>query len=201
MKIFVAPPKGDIEKQTYMNWIRSKGFDPIQLDMRYKNLDAPLLLCGGADIGKNTERDQRELYWIKLAIECKQPIIGICKGMQILNQYFGGTVSDLGDIIAEYHSSDEFSDDLDHSGRISQFHFIKDLDDTLFEVNSRHHQWCSSVADNFKVTCMSFDGGYIPEAFEDEELGIIAVQWHPERNECTEPVNLFKYVKHYREIT
>ena len=98
------------------------------------------------------------------------------------------------------HSSDEFSEDVDHSGRKSQFHFIKDLDDTLFEVNSRHHQWCSIIADNFKVTCMSLDGGYIPEAFEDDVLGIIAVQWHPERNECTEPINLFKYVKQYRII-
>ena len=183
MKIFVAPPKGDIEKQTYMNWIRSKGFDPIQLDMRYKNLDAPLLLCGGADIGKNTERDQRELYWIKLAIECKQPIIGICKGMQILNQYFGGTVSDLGDMISEYHSSDEFSDDLDHSGRISQFHFIKDLDDTLFEVNSRHHQHCNVIADNFKTTHISFPMNSIVEGFEDLENQVWAVQWHPEKME------------------
>jgi len=64
----------------------------------------------------------------------------------------------------------------------------------MFEVNSRHHQWCSSVADNFKVICMSFDGGYIPEAFEDDSLKIIAVQWHPERQECPVGVNLFKYI-------
>ena len=138
MKIFVAPPKGEIEGETYVNWVESMGYQPVILDLRYKKINAPLLLCGGADIGKNLERDQREINWIKMAIEAKQPIIGICRGMQILNHYFGGTVSDLADRVVEYHQNDEFSDDVDHSERESQFHFVKDLDDTLFEVNSRH---------------------------------------------------------------
>ena len=42
------------------------------------------------------------------------------------------------------------------------------------------------VADNFKVTHMSFDAGYIPEAFEDTDLKIWAVQWHPERDESAD---------------
>lgn len=198
MKIFVAPPKGNIEKKTYINWITNMGFEPTILDLRYKKLDAPLLLCGGADIGKNLERDQREYTWIKMALDCNQPIIGICKGMQILNHYFGGTVEDLPGKIAEHHTSDNFADDEDHGDKKSQFHFVKNLNDDMFEVNSRHHQWCPKIAPNFKVTHMSFDGGYIPEAIEDEEQMIIAVQWHPEREESPIGTNLFKYVKHYR---
>lgn len=195
MKVFVAPPKGEIEGRAYIDWIISKGFEPIMIDLRYKKIDAPLMLCGGADIGKNPERDRRELGWIKMALDAQQPIIGVCRGMQILNHYFGGKVEDLKDRIAEYHQSDEFSDDEDHSERESQFHYIKNLDDVMFEVNSRHHQWCSIIADNFNVTHMSFDGGWIPEAIEDEALKIIAVQWHPERFECPEVLNLFKYIK------
>ena len=195
MKVFVAPPKGEIEGRAYIDWIISKGFEPIMIDLRYKKIDAPLMLCGGADISKNPERDRRELGWIKMALDAQQPIIGVCRGMQILNHYFGGKVEDLKDRIAEYHQSDEFSDDEDHSERESQFHYIKNLDDVMFEVNSRHHQWCSIIADNFNVTHMSFDGGWIPEAIEDEELKIIAVQWHPERFECPEVLNLFKYIK------
>ncbi|MDC0008776.1 gamma-glutamyl-gamma-aminobutyrate hydrolase family protein [bacterium] len=198
MKIYVAPPKGKIEKETYINWITSLGFNPTILDMRFKKLDGPLLLCGGADIGKNPERDEKEFKWIKMAIDCKQPIIGICKGMQILNQFFGGTVEDLDGSIEEYHSSDNFAEDSDHGGKASQFHFVKNLDDQMFEVNSRHHQWCSKIADNFKVTHMSFDGGYIPEAIEDEELKIVAVQWHPEREESPMGFNIFKHVKHFK---
>ena len=195
MKIFVAPPKGEIEGQKYIDLVKSSGHEPVILDLRYKNITGPLLLCGGADIGKNKERDKRELNWIKMALEANQPIIGICRGMQILNYYFGGTVSDLSEYVAEYHQNDEFSDDADHSERLSQFHYVKNLEDTIFEVNSRHHQWCSKVADNFKVTHISFEGNYIPEAFEDETRKIIAVQWHPERLECPKIVNLFKYVR------
>ena len=186
MKIFVAPPRGVIEKQTYIDWLQSNGRDPVFLDLRYKKMDAPLLLCGGADIGKDPERDQKEFHWKKIAIECGQPIIGVCRGMQILNKYFGGTVDDLNEGVVDYHKSANFAEDVDHSGKKSQFHFIKTLDDSMFEVNSRHHQWCSKVADNFKVTHMSFDAGYIPEAFEDTDLKIWAVQWHPERAESAD---------------
>lgn len=198
MKVFVAPPKGELEGRAYIDWIISKGYEPVMIDLRYKRIDAPLILCGGADIGINIERDTRELNWIKMAIDAKQPIIGVCRGMQILNHYFGGKVEDLKDRIVEYHQSDEFSDDEDHSERESQFHYIKNLDDVMFEVNSRHHQWCSVIADNFKVTHMSFDGGWIPEAIEDETLQIIAVQWHPERFECPEVFDMFKYVNKIR---
>lgn len=188
MKIYIAPPKGDIEKQTYIDWVESFGFEPVFLDLRYKRISGPLLLCGGTDVGRNPKRDQKETDWIKMALEAKQPIIGICRGMQILNQYFGGQVEDLADYMVEYHRLDEFSEDEDHSERVSQFHYVKNLNEELFEVNSRHHQWCSKIADNFKVTHLSLDGGYIPEGFEDPELKIWAVQWHPERIESADNI-------------
>jgi len=196
MKVYVAPPKGELEKIKYKEWLESNDFELVWLDLRFKNIDGPLILCGGADIGKRPDRDTNEFNWIKLALENKQPIVGVCRGMQILNLYFGGEVTDLSDGIANYHLNDDFSNDNDHSEKESQFHYVKNLDDELFEVNSRHHQWCSRIADNFKTTHLSFDGGYIPEAFEDEDLKILAVQWHPEREECPIGVNIFKYVKH-----
>jgi len=194
MKVYVAPPKGALEKIAFKKWLEFNKLEPVWLDLRFKTIKGPLILCGGADIGKRPQRDTNEFNWIKMALDAKQPIIGVCRGMQVLNLYFGGKVEDLSEAVIDYHKSADFSDDADHSDRKSQFHYVKNIDDQMFEVNSRHHQWCSSVADNFKVICMSFDGGYIPEAFEDDSLKIIAVQWHPERQECPVGVNLFKYI-------
>jgi CTP synthase (UTP-ammonia lyase) len=152
MKVYVAPPKCTLEKVAFKEWLESNGFEPIWLDLKFKNINGPLILCGGADIGKRPDRDANEFKWIKLALDNKQPIIGVCRGMQILNLYFGGVVSDLDSIIIENHKSDDFSDDADHSHRISQFHKVLDLNNNTMNVNSRHHQYCSKIADNFTVT-------------------------------------------------
>jgi gamma-glutamyl-gamma-aminobutyrate hydrolase PuuD len=61
-----------------------------------------------------------------------------------------------------------------------------DLNNNMQQVNSRHHQYCETVAKNFTVTHLSFGCGYIPEAFEDLQHKIWAVQWHPERMESAD---------------
>ena len=195
MKIYVAPPVGKLEKISYVVWLESNGFDVVWLDRRFKKIDGPLLLCGGADIGKNLERDANEFKWIEMALEGNHPIIGICRGMQILNKYFGGVVADLEEYILEDHRSDIFTDDVDHTHKISQFHYIQDQDLSLTTVNSRHHQYCPVVAANFKITHISFPNGYITEAIEDDVRKIWAVQWHPERMESQDNVYPLDMIK------
>jgi gamma-glutamyl-gamma-aminobutyrate hydrolase PuuD len=182
MKIYVAPPRGKLEKESFANWLNYYELEWEWLDLR-KRIKGPLLLCGGADIGKDPERDEKEFIWIKQALDTNQPIIGICRGMQILNHYFGGQVKDLEDYIVEEHTVDEFSDNTDHSGRKSHFHLIQDLDGNTVNVNSRHHQHCSQIADNFRVTHISYPGYAVVEGIEDIDRKIWAVQWHPERME------------------
>ena len=182
MIIYVAPPQGKGEKEAIQNWLVSFGHEIIWLDLRRK-VKGPLLLCGGADIGKDKERDSRELKWIKQALDSNNRIIGICRGMQILNYYFGGKVEDLNNTILEDHKSDDFSEDVDHSNKKSQFHSVESLDGKITMVNSRHHQHCSVLSSNFKATHLSYPSYFVIEAFEDLDNKIWGVQWHPEKME------------------
>lgn len=181
-KVLVAPPVGELEKQMYKDWLTEYGFKPYFLGAECKIIDAPLILCGGGDIGKNPKRDVRELNWISIALENSQPIIGVCRGMQILNHYFGGDVENISEELCENHLNDIFDDDEDHSYRLSQFHNVINVDGNTINVNSRHHQHCRWVPLNFKITHRSEDGTV--EGIEDVKNKIWAVQWHPERNEC-----------------
>jgi gamma-glutamyl-gamma-aminobutyrate hydrolase PuuD len=181
--MLVAPPKGSCELELYIQWLKAHNLTHTLLTSDVTKIDQPLLLCGGADVGVNKTRDRLEFRWIRSAIENGQPIIGICRGMQLLNVYFGGIVKSLDDAITESHRLDSFEDDDDHGERISQFHGVVDNGGNKLMVNSRHHQYCSRVAKNFKVTYKSIEGGMIPEAFEDRKRMIYAVQWHPERFE------------------
>jgi gamma-glutamyl-gamma-aminobutyrate hydrolase PuuD len=181
-KVLVAPPYGELEKQMYREWLIEHGFRPYFLGSECKNIDAPLILCGGADIGKNPIRDARECGWITSALENEQPIIGICRGMQLLNHYFGEPVENIPEPLLENHLNDTFDDDEDHSYRLSQFHQVYDIDGNLMEVNSRHHQHCRWVSLNFEITHRAEDGTV--EGIVDYKRNIWAVQWHPERGEC-----------------
>ena len=178
MTVYLAPPKGPSEKVAFIEWLNANGLKPEILDDQ--PIGGPLILAGGADIGKDLNRDTREFRWIQEAITNGYPIIGVCRGMQILNHFFGGVVENIAEELVEAHAAAEFSDNADHSGRPSQHHIITDQDGNTISVNSRHHQYCAKVADNFTVTHI---GGAIPEAFSDESKKIWAVQWHPERGE------------------
>lgn len=196
--MFIAPPRGSSELELYIQWLNQHGLKYTVLTPEVTTINQPLLLCGGADIGVNKRRDRLEFNWIRSALENGQPIFGVCRGMQILNVYFGGMVNSLNEKVEESHRLDSFEDDMDHGKRISQFHEVEDLDGNKLMVNSRHHQYCSTVANNFKVTYKSIDGGMIPEAFEDRKRMIYAVQWHPERFESDNnmiPLNFLNETK------
>jgi len=187
MKALVAPPKGKLEKVQYETWLITNGIQFKWLTKRDTKIDRPLILCGGADIGKDVDRDALEFYWIELALEAEQPIIGVCRGMQILNYYFGGGVLDLEGKVVESHSADDFAEAEDHVGKRSQYHHVYDNEGNKMWVNSRHHQHCRPIASNFQVTHWT-DGMNVVEGIADEARKIWAVQWHPERAESDDNI-------------
>ena len=152
MTIYVAPPRGIKEKESIRLWLSHYNHEIIWLDLRRK-VKGPLLLCGGADIGKDEERDAREFVWIKQALDSNNRILGICRGMQILNHYFGGKVEDLSDaIIAENFKATHLSyplysvvegfEDLDKKIWAVQWHPEKmESEDNEYPLGKLYHKF------------------------------------------------------------
>lgn len=129
------------------------------------------------------ERDQQELLLARLAYDRQIPMLGICKGIQIINAALGGTLYQ--DIHTQMegirikHSQDQDRRYPSHQVTISRGSILEKIFGTELAVNSFHHQACKSAAPGLKVTAMSSDG--VIEAIESDEFkSIMGVQWHPE---------------------
>ena len=129
------------------------------------------------------ERDQQELLLARLAYDRQIPMLGICKGIQIINAAFGGTLYQ--DIHTQMegvrikHSQDQDRRYPSHQVSITKGSILEKLFGTELAVNSFHHQACKEPAPGLKVTAMSSDG--VIEAIESNEFkSIMGFQWHPE---------------------
>ncbi len=130
-------------------------------------------------------RDEFEIALARECIELKKPILGICRGMQIINVAFGGSV--FQDIRAEIKGALKHLQDAPTWYGSHEIE-ITDLDSRLYgvtgvkkmKVNSYHHQSIKLVAPRFTVTAVSGDG--IIEAIETvrRDIFCMGVQWHPE---------------------
>lgn len=155
-----------------------------------------LILSGGGDLNPlylgeqpspqlhsiNSERDLPELLTIQLAYNRQIPILGICRGIQMLAATLGGS---LYQDINGLEGVMKHSQDLDRD-KESHTVFIN-IDSVLgriynkeeINVNSFHHQAVKEIGDKFRITAKSPDG--IIEAIEStEEKPVMGVQWHPE---------------------
>lgn len=131
-------------------------------------------------------RDVFELDLIRAAIKAGKPILGICRGCQIINIALGGNVYQ--DLAAQKEG-----DCLQHAQRAwgaePSHHVQIEPGSSLFQtfgaeayVNSRHHQAVNRLGDGLRATAISSDG--VIEGIEGTAEGvgdqIVAVQWHPE---------------------
>ncbi|MGN1375824.1 MAG: membrane dipeptidase [Prevotella sp.] len=197
-----------------------------------------LLLTGGGDVNPlwvgeepspklrsiNRERDEAELLTVSLAYNRRIPILGICRGMQVLVSALGGTVDqDIEEAFSNsqtgtgngqnHHSLIKHSQDADrneptHTIRISRNSILYSIyDKEILAVNSMHHQAVRSGGTRFHVSAKAPDG--VIEAIESSEFRpVIGVQWHPEWLEdsgghlfkwLVKSASDFSYAKHLHE--
>lgn len=156
--------------------------------LNFKAFDG-LLLCGGGDVhpelygaqnegsyGLSQERDQLDLACIHSFILEEKPILGICRGIQILNVAFGGSlVQHLPN--ANRHMG--VGDDVWHEVKTEGI--LKQLFGRSFLANSCHHQGLSRLGRGLIPNAFSRDG--CVEGVVHERLPILGVQFHPERME------------------
>jgi len=160
-----------------------------------------LILSGGGDIcadylgeqpipelgSTDAYRDAYDFIVLRLAFNRQIPIFGICRGHQVINVAFGGTLYQ--DIHAQFskdalqHSQDEAREVATHGvellGIPSRLRSALNNSDCLeLPVNSFHHQAIRQLAPEFITTAIASDG--LNEAMEHPEYPIFSVQWHPE---------------------
>lgn len=135
--------------------------------------------------GITPERDLQELKLVRMAYDRQIPMLGICKGIQMINAALGGTLyqdihSQKDGGVWVKHSQDEDRRFPSHTVKVENGTLLHKLfgKDTL-QVNSFHHQACKDIAPCLRLSAISPDG--IVEAIESNEYkSILGVQWHPE---------------------
>jgi len=154
----------------------------------------PLIYGEGPDLNIGRLDPKLDHYQIALARLARRrglPVFGICRGVQVMNVAFGGTLIQHlpNDKSTFNHRQTMHGKFPSHRALATAGSLVADVFGAAFTVNSFHHQAVGRVADGFKVTAASSDG--VVEAIE-AEIGsfCVGVQWHPERLIDTQPANL-----------
>ena len=133
----------------------------------------------------DAERDEIEIQLVRQAAEDSKPFLGICRGLQIANVAFGGTLythipDQLPGALKHTNFPDHPWDYLAHPVQVSEGSRLAEiLGEPIVEVNSLHHQGIKDLAAGLKAVASAPDG--LVEAIElPEHPFAVGVQWHPE---------------------
>jgi putative glutamine amidotransferase len=182
--------------------------DPALLDDPEPALDRidALILAGGSDLdpasygalvhpettGTTPSRDPTELALARAALERDMPLLGICRGMQVLNVAVGGTLlQHVPDVVgSEEHrrhlgtfAGNDHEVVLDEGSLAAQA-----AGELRHRVLSHHHQAIDRIGDGLIVSGRSVDDD-LPEALESPEHDyVLGVQWHPEADPASQVI-------------
>jgi len=174
--------------------LRLAGAIPARISVRHSQniefIDA-LIVGGGDDIDPkyyegetnnkdkiDIKRDQLEIDWVKKALKKTIPLIGICRGAQLINVVSGGSL--FQDIRSLRQRTDNRPGLLPTKQvQVSKGSLLARILNTRhLRVNSLHHQSIRMTGANLKVVGWDLDN--ITQAVESKEDNIIGLQWHPE---------------------
>lgn len=211
------PVEGKMEiNNTYINAIKRAGGIPLCIPyLDEETVDSVMdslngvLLIGGYDVnpliyGQEPhpklgmvidERDQSEILMAKKAFERKMPLLGICRGEQVMNVAFGGTLYQDIDTQVEHvlkHTQASMRHELTHTVELFPSKLQQIIGQDSILTNSFHHQAVDAIASGFLLNARTKDG--VVEGIEHPEHPYcIGVQWHPEGLQNDEPSDkLFK---------
>lgn len=190
-------------KESYYNSIYLAGAQPVIVPMTADRKELRrivrrcdgIVLVGGCDVAPeyygeephpmlgtlSAMRDSSDFALLDIAVKAGKPVLGICRGEQLVNVYFGGTLYQ--DIPSQHPDST-----VVHSGPYMEKSHSVVFDSTTMigqifgvdtlEVNSCHHQAVKDLAPGLTSAAVSPDG--LCEAYENVSANILAVQFHPE---------------------
>ncbi len=187
-----------------VQFVNLYGLSYVEALQRIQQCNA-LLLTGGEDInpvyygeGDQMERcgkpdcyrDTLEMAVLHAAMKRKIPILGICRGSQLINvANKGSLVIDIPHDVpgALQHDSENSEPALHEVKLVKDTKLSAYIKDTAGVVNSFHHQCVHATAPGFRVAARAGDG--VPEAIEttDNSIFLLGVQWHPERMDYNSP--------------
>ena len=161
--------------------------DPVTAEHPDEVLDLVdgLVLAGGVDLGDDPERDAFEMALARRALERDVPLLGICRGMQVMNVAAGGTlIGHVPDVVGHQEHRHTPGAYGDHDVRLQDGSLAARASGaTVHPVKSHHHQAVGDVAAPFTVTGWSAADD-LPEAMEASgRRYALGVQWHPEADE------------------
>ncbi|MDD4000556.1 MAG: type 1 glutamine amidotransferase [Bacilli bacterium] len=185
--VTIEGTKGVVQK-SYLNQLEKYQLQPLILSLKNissneLDLCSGFLIPGGGDIDPsyfnegnkglskdiNPQIDEIDRYIVEYATKAKKPLLGICRGIQAINIFLGGSI---------------YQDIGNNHRHIIQGHKVKTKANRLLhfkeniEVNSFHHQAIKELPQDFLIVASHYDGTI--EAIIHRTLPIIGIQWHPE---------------------
>ena len=191
--------KRDSLSHDWAEFLESINIIPILIPNSISNVDEylenlhldGLILSGGDNIGDDKKRDDTEIKILKFGILNELPIFGVCRGMQVINNFFNGTIEKTSSMNHVNNS---------HSIQIHNENFIGFLDNSI-TVNSFHQNLIhkNNIGTDLEIFATSEIDETI-EGFYHKNYPIIGVMWHPERLKNQESQKIISKIFHEKNF-